>query len=106
MRQELVAWAQLMQDRINAGRYAKAPIVIETELEPETRLQVARVVDYQVWEKVARAASPAPKAQRLANRRPNKAALLEDDHKQARVYREAFKAASEALRPLASEATS
>lgn len=106
MRQEFDAWAQLMQDRIGAGRYARAQIVIGTELEPETRLQVARAVDYQVWEKVARAVSVAPKAQRLANRMPDKRALIEGDRKQAPLYRDAFRAASEALRPLATEATS
>lgn len=103
MREELDAWAQLMQDRIDAGVYAKAKIRIETELEPAMRLQVASAVDPGVWEKVAAATSLAPKAQRLVNRYDDKRELLPKDPARARDYQRAFGEASDALDPLASE---
>ena len=104
MREEFNAWADLMENRIGSGRYAKAEIRIRTELEPSTRLQVASAVEARVWEKIAAASSLAPKAQRLANRQPNKVPLSEEDRMRAPAYRDAFKAASAALEPLAIEA--
>jgi len=101
MRQEFDAWAELMEDRIEAGRYAKAKIHIRSALSPETRLQVASAVDAGVWEKVAKAASTAPLAERLANRQPNKARLLPNDRVRAPAYRDLFRAASVALLMLA-----
>lgn len=103
MRQEFDAWADLMDNRVGADRYAKAKIRIGSALSPETRLQVASAVDALVWEKVARAASTAPLAERLANRQPNKARLLPNDRVKARGYRDVFRAASDALRTLATK---
>lgn len=103
MRQEFDSWAELMQDRIEAGVYANEKIRTSTELEPATRLHVASVVDSEVWEKVAAAAGLAPKAQRLANRLKDKKKLLPNDRKRAPELRDAFRAASAALEPLATE---
>lgn len=103
MRQEFEAWAALMQDRLKAGVYVKEPIRVATELDVQTRLLVASAVDRRIWDRVAAAASNAPKAQRLINRYDVKIKLLPEDVVRASALAVSFGAASDALEPLAEE---
>jgi hypothetical protein len=103
MREEFDAWARLMKNRIEQGRYAKARLRLTTELDPPTRLVVAGAVDPGVWEKVARATSLAPLAARLANRHGSEEKLRDGDARRAVQYKSIFEMASAALRPLAEE---